>query len=135
MKPQMGALLGAALCLALGSAEAQEIRISHHYDDTIDARGRATRKFVEEAKLRAPDLEFRIYPKLSLGFTSVGQIDALQSGELEMALVPFPYAAEKRRHSPCSRGWYRASRSPASSSRLSSTTSCRRSPRPTACAS
>ncbi len=95
MKPQMGALLGAALCLALGSAEAQEIRISHHYDDTIDARGRATRKFVEEAKLRAPDLEFRVYPKLSLGFTSVGQIDALQSGELEMALVPFPYAAEK----------------------------------------
>ena len=95
MKPRMGALLGAALGLALGTAEAQEIRISHHYDDTIDARGRATRKFVEEAKLRAPELEFRVYPKLSLGLTSVGQLDALQSGQLEMTLVPFSYAAEK----------------------------------------
>ena len=79
----------------LAPAGAQEIRISHHYDDTNDARGRATRVFVEEAELRAPDLKFRIYPKLSLGFTSVGQLEALQSGQLEMALYPFTYAAEK----------------------------------------
>src|SRR5207244_747991 len=35
------------------------------------------------------------YPKLSLGLTSVGQLDALQSGQLEMALLPFSYAAER----------------------------------------
>lgn len=74
---------------------AQEIRISHHYDDANDARGRATRVFVEEVALRAPELKLRIYPKLSLGFTSVGQLEALQTGKLEMALYPFTYAAEK----------------------------------------
>jgi TRAP-type C4-dicarboxylate transport system substrate-binding protein len=91
----MGLLFGAASGIAFASAQAQEIRISHHYDESSDARGRATRVFVEEAQRRAPDLKFRIYPKLALGFTSVGQLDALQSGELEMALYPFPYAAEK----------------------------------------
>jgi len=95
MKLWMTALLGATSWLAFASAEAQEIRISHHYDDVADARGRATRIFVEEAQKRAPDLKFRIYPKLSLGLTSVGQLDALQSGQLEMALLPFSYAAEK----------------------------------------
>ena len=95
MKPLVKALLGAAMCLAFASAEAQEIRISHHYDDTADARGRATRVFVDEAQKLAPDLKFRIYPKLSLGLTSVGQLDALQSQGVEMALLPFSYAAEK----------------------------------------
>jgi TRAP-type transport system periplasmic protein len=95
MKPWMSTLLGAASWLVFTSADAREIRISHHYDDTVDARGRATRVFAEEAQIRAPGLKFRIYPKLSLGLTSTGQLDALQSGRLEMALIPFPYAAEK----------------------------------------
>jgi TRAP-type C4-dicarboxylate transport system substrate-binding protein len=90
----MGLLFGAASWIACASAHAQEIRISHHYEES-DARGRATRVFVEEAQRRAPDLKFRVYPKLSLGLTSVGQLDALQSGRLEMALYPFSYAAEK----------------------------------------
>jgi TRAP-type C4-dicarboxylate transport system substrate-binding protein len=95
MKPLLGTLLGAAVWLAFASVEAQEIRISHHYDDAADARGRATRVFVEEARKGASDLKFRIYPKLSLGLTSAGQLDALQSGQLEMALFPFSYAADK----------------------------------------
>jgi TRAP-type C4-dicarboxylate transport system substrate-binding protein len=94
MKPWIGALAGAAACIVLTSAHAQEIRISHHYDDS-DARGRAARVFVEEAQRGAPELAFRIYPKLSLGLTSVGQLDALQSGQIEMAIFPFSYAAEK----------------------------------------
>ena len=95
MKPCSNALAIAIACIALGSANAQEIRVSHHYDETTDARGRATRIFVEEAQLRAPGLKFRIYPKLSLGLTSTGQLDALQAGQLEMAVFPFSYAAEK----------------------------------------
>jgi TRAP-type C4-dicarboxylate transport system substrate-binding protein len=95
VKPWLRALVGAGSCIVFASADAQEIRISHHYDDSNDARGRATRVFVEEAQRRAPDLKFRIYPKLSMGLTSVGQLDALQSGRLEMALYPFSYAAEK----------------------------------------
>ncbi len=96
MKPWIGALAGAASCIvaASASAHAQQIRISHHYDET-DARGRATRVFAEEAQRRAPELAFRIYPKLSLGLTSAGQLDALQSGQLEMTVFPFSYAAEK----------------------------------------
>ena len=111
MKPWVKALLGAAMCRAFASAEAQEIRISHHYDDTADARGRATRVFVDEAQKLAPDLKFRIYPKLSLGLTSVGQLDALQSQGVRWHSCRFPTRRRKSRkpRSHCFPDWSRAS--------------------------
>jgi TRAP-type transport system periplasmic protein len=95
MKHCLAALVAATTCLLAASAGAQEIRISHHYDDIADARGRATRAFVEEVQRRAPELKFRIYPKLSFGLSSIEQLDALQAGRIEMAVFPFSYAAEK----------------------------------------
>jgi len=73
----------------------QELRISHQFHETRDTRGRATRIFAEEANLRTPELKFRIYPQLSLGLSRDGQLEALQSGNLDLAVFPLVFAIKK----------------------------------------
>lgn len=88
------AALSAAALMALPAA-AQEIKISHQWKANTDARDVATRKFVEEVNKKDPSLKFRIYPGSSLNIKPVAQLDALQSGTLEMAVFPMSYAVGK----------------------------------------
>lgn len=82
----------AAIATPLG---AQEIKISHQWKANTDARDKATRIFVEEVNKKDKDLKFRIYPGSSLNIKPVAQLDALQSGQLEMAVFPMSYAVGK----------------------------------------
>jgi TRAP-type C4-dicarboxylate transport system substrate-binding protein len=82
-----------ALCTE--PATGQELRISHQFHETGDARGRAARIFAEEAGLRSPELNFRIYPQLSLGLSRDEQLEALQSGKLDLAVLPLVFSMKK----------------------------------------
>jgi TRAP-type C4-dicarboxylate transport system substrate-binding protein len=81
-----------ALCTA---AAAGELRISHQFHETADSRGRAARIFAEEASLRSPELTLRIYPQLSLGLSRDEQLEALQSGKLDFAVLPLVFGMKK----------------------------------------
>jgi TRAP-type C4-dicarboxylate transport system substrate-binding protein len=91
------------VCLALlavlvsvqGPALAQEIRISHQWAESTDARDRAARLFAQEAQTRSPGLTFRIYPNSSLNIKPRDTLDALQTGKVEMAVYPLVYATPK----------------------------------------
>ena len=84
-----------AAALAVTSAAAQEIKISHQWKANVDGRDRATRVFVQEVNKRDPNLKFRIFPASSLNIKPVAQLDALQNGTLEMAVFPMSYAVGK----------------------------------------
>jgi TRAP-type C4-dicarboxylate transport system substrate-binding protein len=86
-----------ALCLLLSAscALARELKISHQWPEYTDARDRAARIFVQEVMLRAPELRFGIYPKLSLKIEAAKQFEALQSGELDMSVYVPPYAVKQ----------------------------------------
>ena len=92
--------LAAQLLLLLFSlfvepAAASELRISHQFHESSDTRGRATRIFAEEVSLRSPELELHIYPQLSLGLSRDEQLEQLQSGKLDLAVVPLVFGAKK----------------------------------------
>jgi TRAP-type transport system periplasmic protein len=89
------ALLGALLALSTPPALGQELRISYQFHETADARGRAARVFAEEGSLRSPELKFRIFPQLSIGMTRDEQLDALQSGKLDFAVLPLVFGVKK----------------------------------------
>ena len=63
--------------------------------------GDRTRATARHASLRRKrrcartDLKFRIYPNSSLNIKPRDQLDALQSGKLEMAVYPLVYAVSK----------------------------------------
>ena len=76
-------------------AAAQELRISHQFHETGDARGRASRVFAEELALRAPELKSRIFPQLSLGLGRDEQLDQLQAGKLDFAVLPLVFGVKK----------------------------------------
>jgi TRAP-type transport system periplasmic protein len=92
-------LLAAALIVAAipeaRPASAQELRISHQFHETNDARGRAARVFGEELALRAPELKTRIFPQLALGLSRDQQLDALQAGKLDFAVLPLVFGVKK----------------------------------------
>ena len=83
------------LSISASSTIAQELRISHHFPQTVDARDRASRIFAEELQLRAPELKVSVHPKLSLGLQRDEQLDRLQAGTLEMAVFPLVYGVKK----------------------------------------
>jgi TRAP-type transport system periplasmic protein len=103
------ALLSRSLLLALGAAAlmfaqasvasaqsgSRDLRISHQFHPTGDARGRATRVFAEELALRAPELKTRVYPQLELGMSRDEQLDDLQSGKLDLAVLPLVFGVKK----------------------------------------
>ena len=76
-------------------AAAQELRISHQFHESNDSRGRASRIFAEELGLRAPELKTRIYPQLGLGLSRDEQLDALQAGKLDFAVLPLVFGVKK----------------------------------------
>jgi len=88
-------LVAIGLFLSAGGALARELKISHQWPEGTDARDRAARLFAQEVQLRAPELKFKIYPRLSLKIDATKQFDALQSGELEMSVYVPPYAVKK----------------------------------------
>ena len=92
-------LLAAVLIALAGPgatpAAAQELRISHQFHETGDARGRASRIFAEELSLRAPEIKTKIFPQLGLGLTRDEQLDALQAGKLDFAVLPLVFGVKK----------------------------------------
>src|SRR5262249_50065665 len=78
-----------------GPAFAEELRISHQFHETGDARGRASRVFAEELALRAPELKTHIYPQLALGLSRDEQLDQLQAGKLDFAVLPLVFGVRK----------------------------------------
>jgi TRAP-type transport system periplasmic protein len=94
---RLGVLLSAVLVpiAAPGAAPAQEFRISHQFHATGDARGRAARVFAEELSLRAPELKARIFPQLALGLSRDEQLDQLQAGKLDFAVLPLVFGVKK----------------------------------------
>jgi TRAP-type transport system periplasmic protein len=102
---RLGASAGAFL-LAIGlgpgamPASAQKtapqvLKISHQFHETADARGRAARVFAEELGLRAPELKTQIFPQLALGLARDEQLDALQAGTLDFAVLPLVFSIKR----------------------------------------
>jgi len=83
------------LALCTQPVASAELRISHQFHATSDARGRAARIFAEEVSLRSPELRFLIYPQLSLGLSRDAQLEALQSGTLDIAVLPLIFSVKK----------------------------------------
>jgi len=78
------------LCaLRIAPAASQELRISHQFHESSDSRGRAAQVFATEATRLSPELGFRVHPELSLGLSRDEQLDELQSGKLDLAVLPF----------------------------------------------
>jgi TRAP-type C4-dicarboxylate transport system substrate-binding protein len=96
MRPaHIACLLLMAMHASLQSgAAAQEIKILHQWAET-DARDRTARIFAQEAEMRSRGLKFRVHPNSSLDIKPRDQLDALQSGKLEMAVYPLVYAVSK----------------------------------------
>jgi TRAP-type transport system periplasmic protein len=92
---QAGQFFVVLFSLCVGPAAGSELRISHQFHESSDTRGRATRIFAEEVGLRSPELELHIYPQLSLGLTRDEQLEELQSGKLDLAVVPLVFGAKK----------------------------------------
>ena len=81
--------------VAGGPASADELRISHQFHAERDTRGRAAQVFAAEVTRRSPELKIAIHPQLSLGLTRDEQLDALQFGTLDMAVLPFVVPSKK----------------------------------------
>jgi TRAP-type C4-dicarboxylate transport system substrate-binding protein len=93
-------VLAALLALAVDvggpqQARAQDLRISHQFHPTADARGRAARVFAEELLLRAPELKISLHPQLELGMSRDEQLDMLQSGKLDFAVLPLVFGVKR----------------------------------------
>lgn len=94
------AVLAGVLALAMDmsgpqQARAQDLRISHQFHPTADARGRAARVFAEELLLRAPELKVSLHPQLELGMSRDEQLDMLQSGKLDFAVLPLVFGVKR----------------------------------------
>ena len=88
-------LVAMSLFLCASGVFARELKISHQWPEGTDARDRAARIFAQEVQARAPEITFRIYPKLALKIEAAKQFEALQSGELDMSVYVPPYAVKK----------------------------------------
>jgi TRAP-type C4-dicarboxylate transport system substrate-binding protein len=77
------------------AARAQELKISHQWKAEIDARDRAVRRFIAEARKLAPHLQLAVYPDSSLKIAPRDQFDRLANGELAMCVCPVIYAIPK----------------------------------------
>src|SRR5262245_29617678 len=91
----MRAYLMLAVSFAIAPAVAQELHVSHQFHAQDDSRGRAAQVFAAEVMRRSPELKIVIHPQLSMGLTRDGQLEALQSGTLELAVLPFIVPSKK----------------------------------------
>jgi TRAP-type transport system periplasmic protein len=92
---QAGNTPAAAQTGALNKAPGLDLKISHQFHETSDARGRAARVFAEELSLRAPELKTQIFPQLALGLARDEQLDALQAGKLDFAILPLVFSVKR----------------------------------------
>jgi TRAP-type C4-dicarboxylate transport system substrate-binding protein len=95
----LGSLLLAALPLAPVFAQSTTIKISHQFPGgdgpEADFRHRLTLKFAQEVEKRTNgELKFQIFPSASL-VKPLGQFSAMQSGALDMTLLPLAYEGGK----------------------------------------
>jgi TRAP-type C4-dicarboxylate transport system substrate-binding protein len=81
--------------LAIAPATAQELRISHQFHAEDDSRGRAAQVFAAEVMRQSPELKVTVHPQLSIGLTRDEQLEALQSGALDFAVLPFIVPSKK----------------------------------------
>lgn len=51
--------------------------------------------FAEELALRAPELKTQIYPQLALGLSRDDQLDQLQAGKLDFAVLPLVFGVKR----------------------------------------
>jgi len=93
--PGLILLILVTCCLSMAPATAQELNISHQFHAEDDSRGRAAQVFATEAAKRSPELKVLIHPQLSMGFTRDEQLEALQSGTLDLTILPFFVASKK----------------------------------------
>lgn len=99
LKPVLASVVAALLTLAFNtgaSADTKILKINHQFpggtEDEGDFRDRLVRKFAAEVERRTDgELKFEIYPSSSLVKT-MSQFPALQSGELDMSVLPLSYA-------------------------------------------
>lgn len=89
------AVAAALLCSALGNVQAQEFKLTHQWKQGTDSRDAAARQFAKEVTSKDPSMKFRIYPGASLISNPLKQLDALQDGAIDMAIIPLIYAAGK----------------------------------------
>lgn len=82
-------------CTALGNVQAQEFKLTHQWKQGTDSRDAGARQFAKEVTSKDPSLKFRIYPGASLISNPLKQLDAIQDGTVEMAIIPLIYAAGK----------------------------------------
>jgi TRAP-type C4-dicarboxylate transport system substrate-binding protein len=95
----LGSLLLAALPLTPVLAQSTTIKISHQFPGgdgpEADFRHRLTLKFAQEVEKRSNgELKFQIFPSGSL-VKPLGQFSAMQSGALDMTLLPLAYEGGK----------------------------------------
>ena len=84
-----------AVSFATAPTVAQELHVSHQFHAQDDSRGRAAQVFAAEVMRRSPELKIVIHPQLSMGLTRDEQLEALQSGALEFAILPFFVPSKK----------------------------------------
>lgn len=95
----LGSLLLATLPLTPVLAQSTTIKISHQFPGgdgpEADFRHRLTLKFAQEVEKRTNgELKFQIFPSSSL-VKPLGQFSAMQSGALDMTLLPLAYEGGK----------------------------------------
>lgn len=95
----LGSLLLATLPLTPVLAQGTTIKISHQFPGgdgpEADFRHRLTLKFAQEVEKRTNgELKFQIFPSSSL-VKPLGQFSAMQSGALDMTLLPLAYEGGK----------------------------------------
>ena len=81
------------LAPASDAALGQDIHIAHQWADNIDGRDRAAKIFAQEVQVRLPAQKVRITPDQPLKPAEV--LAALQSGKLDMAVLPLSQASAK----------------------------------------
>lgn len=87
--------LAVLLAAWASGTSAQEFKLTHQWKQGADSRDAAARSFAKEVTSKDPTLKFRIYPGASLISNPLKQLDAVQDGTVEMAVIPLVYAANK----------------------------------------
>lgn len=89
------AVVATAVFAAALPAFAQEFKLTHQWKQGADSRDAGARAFAKDVTSKDPSLKFRIYPGASLISNPIKQLDALQDGTIDMAIIPLVYAVNK----------------------------------------
>jgi TRAP-type C4-dicarboxylate transport system substrate-binding protein len=88
------AMAVSTIALGLGTADAQQLRLSHQWS-TADVRHKVAEMVAEEVAAADVGLEIRIFPSASL-FSATEQYTPLSRGQLDMTVYPLSYAGGQR---------------------------------------